>query len=162
MHAAVWQASTALHAVVTVWVQTPVWQASVPLQGLPSSHDAPLASAVCTQPCDGEHATEWQLSTAAQDSGVPWVQTPALQVSLPLHTFASSHELPVSAVCTQPCAGTQAAEWHTSEATQLGAPAWVQTPALQVSAPLQALPSSHELPDSAVWMQPWVGEHAAE
>ena len=83
--------------------------------------------------------------------GIPAVQTPdALQVSAPLHRLPSEQDAPVAFAtgAGQPVAGTQAPTvWQGSAPVQVrGVPA-VQTPdALQVSVPLQRLPSEQDAP----------------
>ena len=48
-----------------------------------------------------------QRFLSSQLRAVPAVQTPNWQVSVPLHTFPSLHEVPVSGVYTQPVVGLQ-------------------------------------------------------
>jgi hypothetical protein len=82
-----------------------------------------------------------------QTSGVPAAQTPAWQVSAPLQRFVSAQDVPLATgVVVQPVAGLQPSVVHTLPSLQtMGVPA-VHTPAWQVSAPLQAFPSLHDVP----------------
>src|SRR2546425_623224 len=81
----------------------------------------------------------------------PGVQVPAWQVSAPLHTFPSLHEVPFgTAVCLQPATGSQVSVVHTSLSSQLSGVPAVQVPALQVSAPLHAFPSLQGLLSGSV------------
>src|SRR3989442_1025728 len=85
---------------------------------------------------------------------VPEVQTPAWQVSAPLHALPSLHEVPfASAVCRQPASGSQVSAVHGLASLQLSAVPARQRPAWHVSAPLHALPSLHEVPfaTAACW-----------
>jgi hypothetical protein len=77
-------------------VQVPLWQVSAPLQTLPSLHDAPFATGVCTQPVLGLHVSMVQTFESLQLSGVPAVQVPLWQVSVPLHTVLSAHAVPLT------------------------------------------------------------------
>jgi hypothetical protein len=88
-----------------------------------------------------------QALESLQLRGVPAVQTPARQVSAPLQTVLSAHVVPLeTAVWTQPVAGLQVSVVHTLLSLQFGGVPAVQVPLWQVSAPLQALLSVHEVP----------------
>jgi len=64
-----------------------------------------------------------------------------------LHTVASAHAVPLAtAACWQPRVGLHESVVHTLPSSQLGAMPGVHTPAWQVSAPLHALPSEHDVP----------------
>jgi hypothetical protein len=67
-----------------------------------------------------------------------------------LHTVASAHDVPLAtAVLTQPDAVLQLSVVHTLASLQLSAAPGVHRPAWHVSAPLQALPSVHDVPSGA-------------
>ncbi len=78
----------------------------------------------------------------------PPAQAPAWQVSEPLHRSASVHEVPsTSAVCKTPAVGSQLSRVHgLPSLTTGGAPVWHWPAALQLSEPLQALPSEQLVP----------------
>jgi hypothetical protein len=108
-------------------VQVPDWQLSAPLQTLPSRHAVPLAAFVFW------HAPELQASIV---HALPSLQSPATeQVWQPL-----------IGVCRQPLTGLQLSVVHAFESLQLGAVPAAQLPDWQVSTPLHALPSAHEVP----------------
>src|SRR5437899_783008 len=78
----------------------PAWHVSAPLHTFPSLHEIPFATAACWQPCTGSHVSVVQGLLSLQLRGAPAVHTPARQVSAPLHTLPSLHEVPfVSGVC---------------------------------------------------------------
>src|SRR5947209_4738204 len=74
--------------------QVPPWQVSRPLHALLSAHAVPFATGVCWQPLSGLHASTVHGFASSQRSGVPAVQVPPWQVSAPLHTVASAHDVP--------------------------------------------------------------------
>ena len=84
-------------------------------------------------------------------TGMPALHVPLpSQASLPLQALPSPHDVPAGAGGFEqaPVDGLHVpARWQASEALQVtGVPAW-QTPlALQVSLPLQRLPSLHDVP----------------
>src|SRR5450631_446726 len=101
----------------------PVRSCSQPLAPLPSQFPKPLA----------------QL-------GEP--QTPPVQIPAPL---SKAQEVPSGAAAVwQPLSGSQTPTEQGPVLPQDGAAPGVQTPAWQVSAPLQALPSEQEVPSGAV------------
>src|SRR5438034_963874 len=114
-------------------VHTPPWQASSPVQALPSSQGVASATAIPM------HTPLWQVSPLVQalpsshgvlsGSGVP-AQTPSWQVSLLVQEFSSSHAAPSSSAALP-----------------------TQVPFWQVSAAVQALPSSHAAPVLGVTVQ---------
>src|SRR5437899_12976107 len=86
-----------------------------------------------------------------QLSAVPAAHVPAWHVSAPLHTFPSLHEVPLAtAVCWQPCTGSHVSVVQGLLSLQLGGVPGVQTPAWEVSGPLQAVASLEEVPVAAV------------
>jgi len=137
-------------------VQNPLWQVSLPLHTLPSLQEVPFSTGVFWQPKTGSQVSVVHTLLSLQLSGVPAVQRPAWQVSLPLHTLPSLQEVPFStAVLVQPLTGLQPSVVHTLPSLQLSAVPAVQVPAWQVSLPLHTLPSGHAVPFStAVWVQP--------
>src|SRR5436190_1737894 len=114
-------------------VHTPPWQASSPVQALPSSQGVASVTAIPM------HTPLWQVSPLVQalpsshgvlsGSGVP-AQTPPWQVSLLVQEFSSSHAAPSSSAALP-----------------------TQVPFWQVSAAVQALPSSHAAPVLGVTVQ---------
>src|SRR5213596_1108687 len=114
-------------------MHTPPWQASSPVQALPSSQVVPSRTVVPM------HTPLWQVSPLVQalpsshgvlsGSGVP-AQTPSWQVSLLVQEFSSSHAAPSSSAALP-----------------------TQVPFWQVSAAVQALPSSQLVPVSGVTVQ---------
>src|SRR5438132_1466888 len=90
---------------------------------------------------------------------VPAVQTPAWQVSAPLHAFPSLHDLPfASAVCWHPATGSQVSVVHGLLSLQLSGVPAAQTPAWHVSAPLHTFPSLHGVPfTTGTFLQPATG-----
>src|SRR5205809_426559 len=114
-------------------MHTPPWQASSPVQALPSSQVVPSRTVVPM------HTPLWQVSPLVQalpsshgvlsGSGVP-AQTPSWQVSLLVQEFSSSHAAPSSSAALP-----------------------TQVPFWQVSAAVQALPSSHAAPVLGVTVQ---------
>src|SRR5438094_918288 len=114
-------------------VHTPPWQASSPVQALPSSQGVASVTAIPM------HTPLSQVSPLVQalpsshgvlsGSGVP-AQTPAWQVSLLVQEFSSSHAAPSSSAALP-----------------------TQVPFWQVSAAVQALPSSHAAPVLGVTVQ---------
>jgi hypothetical protein len=82
-------------------------------------------------------------------TGVPGVHEPVWQVSEPLHWSPSEQGAPSGFVGLVHCpveASQVPASWHASIALQVTGAPGLQEPAWQVSEPLQALPSPHEVP----------------
>jgi hypothetical protein len=77
-------------------VHTPAWQLSTPLQALPSLHVVPLATTTDWQPAMASQESLVQGFESLQLSAVPAVQVPLWQVSVPLQTLASAHEVPLA------------------------------------------------------------------
>ena len=74
-----------------------------------------------------------QKLLSLQLSGVPGAQTPAWQVSAPLQTVESAHEVPFgTGACWQPSTGSQLSAVHELLSLQLGAVPGTQAPAWQV------------------------------
>jgi hypothetical protein len=78
-----------------------------------------------------------------------------------LQTFVSAHGVPlVTGVELQPVSGLHVSVVHAFESLQLSAVPAVQVPLWQTSAPLQALPSVHDVPlATAEFTQPVVALH---
>jgi len=141
-------------------VHTPLWQVSVWVQALPSSQVLSLAFAGFEHvPVAGSQVPAvWHWSEAVQTTALP-VHTPLWQVSVCVHALPSLQVLPLAFAGFEhvPVAGSQVpAVWHWSEAAQATGLLPVQTPLLQVSVCVQALPSSQGAVLS-VWTQPLVG-----
>jgi hypothetical protein len=74
--------------------QTPPWHVSAPLQTLTSGHGVPFATAACWQPLTALHVSFVQGFASSQETGVPGVQMPDVQVSSPLQTSPSEQVVP--------------------------------------------------------------------
>src|SRR5882672_8906279 len=98
-----------------------------------------------------------------QLSGVPAVHTPVWQVSAPLHTVPSAHEVPLeTAACWQPESGRHESTVHAFASLQSSGVPAAQVPPWQVSRPLHALLSAHAVPlATGVCWQPLNGLHAS-
>jgi hypothetical protein len=128
-------------------VQTPAWQVSAPSQASPSLHEVPLSTGVCVQPNTVSQPSVVQGLLSLQLSGVPVVHTPLWQVSPPLQTFVSLHDVPLSTgVFTQPEEVLQESVVQTLPSLQLRAVPAVHVPLWQVSSPLQGLLSAQVVP----------------
>src|SRR5205814_1702021 len=129
------------------------------LHTLPSLHEVPLTTAGCRQPVTGSQVSVVHGLLSLQVRDAPAVQRPDRQVSAPLHTFPALHEVPLgTAVCRQPATGSQVSAVQGLLSLQLRPPPAVHTPAWQVSTPLHASPSLHEVPfGSAVCWHPATG-----
>jgi uncharacterized membrane protein len=112
-----------------------------------SLHDVPFTTGVCWQPSVALQVSMVHGFTSSQSSGVPLVQTPAWQVSMPLQTSPSVHDVPfVTGVFWQPIIGSQVSAVQTFPSSQASGVPAVQTPAWQLSTPLQTSPSEHVVP----------------
>src|SRR5262245_23287943 len=112
-----------LHARGVPGVQVPLWQVSRPLQTVPSSQDDPSTLAVYLQPVLGSQLSVVHGLPSEHWSGSPPAQNPFRQVSRPLQTLASAHDVPL---------GSGVPGLHF----------WFR----QLSMPLQMLPSSQAVP----------------
>jgi hypothetical protein len=102
---------------------------------------------VFVHPLTALQASVVQALPSLQLRGVPAVHTPSWQVSAPSHASPSEQEVPLAtAVCWQPKVELQVSLVHTLLSLQLRAVPAVQVPFWQVSAPLQTLPSVHDVP----------------
>jgi hypothetical protein len=138
--------------VTTVLAQTPVLHTST-VQGLLSlqspftTHAAQPEMGVCWQPLTALQLSVVHAFESLQLSAVPAAQTPAWQVSAPLHTVPSAHDVPFATpVCWQPKVGSHVSVVQTFESLQLRAVPAAQTPLWQVSAPLQTFASAQDVP----------------
>jgi len=110
-------------------VQAPLWQVSLPLQTLPSLQEVPFNTGVLTQPASGLQLSVVQTLLSLQLSAVPAAQVPLWQVSLPLQTLPSPHEVPLATgVFTQPATGLQLSEVHALPSLQSSGVPAVHTP----------------------------------
>jgi hypothetical protein len=145
-------------AVQTTWfepVHTPLWHESLCVQAFPSLQVVPsLAFGFEHAPVPGSQVpAAWHWSLAEQTVAVPGVQTPDWQVSPVVHALPSLHVVPSSAFGFEhaPVPGSQTpATWHWSLAEQTVAVPGVHTPDWQVSPVVHALPSSQDVPSSAL------------
>ena len=138
-------------------VQVPDWHVSVCVHELPSVQPVPSFAAGFEQtPVPGLHVpATWHWSSAVQVTGFAPVQIPAWQVSVWVQELPSVHDVPLFAGGFEhtPVLGLHVpATWHWSSAVQVtpaqrSVPA--QTPAVQTSLVVLALPSSHVVPSDA-------------
>jgi hypothetical protein len=144
-------------------VHTPLWHVSLPLHTVPSAHELPFATAVFWQPVTGLQLSVVQTLPSLQLSGVPAVHVPFWQVSTPLHTVPSAHDVPfATAAFWQPLAALQESMVHGLPSLQLSGVPVVQVPFRQVSAPLHTVPSAHDVPFvTAVCWQPRTGSQVS-
>jgi hypothetical protein len=140
-------------------VQVPDWHVSSPLQTVLSAHDVPFGNGLVVQPKTGSQPSVVHGLPSLQVSGVPGVQVPAWQVSLPLHRLPSVHDVPLgTAGCWHPLTGWQLSAVHALPSLQTSGAPLAQEPLWHVSSPLQTLPSLHDEPlDNAVCWQPPTG-----
>jgi hypothetical protein len=91
-----------------------------------------------------------------QSSAIPALQVPAWQVSAPLQALPSAHDVPfATAGYWQPDAGLQVSLVHGLPSVQTSGVPAPHVPPWQVSAPLHAFPSPHDVPfDSGVYTHP--------
>jgi hypothetical protein len=140
-------------------------QTSAPLQASPSEQEAPGVTGAWVQPSTASHASTVQGFPSSQAGGVPVTQAPApLQASAPLQALPSEQEAPAATgAWVQPSAASQASAVHGLPSPQAGGVPVTQAPAaLQVSAPLQALPSEQEVPAATgAWVQPSTASQAS-
>jgi len=142
-------------------VQVPPWQLSAPLHRLPSRHAVPFVTAEFTQPVVVLQLSVVQTLLSLQLSAVPAVQVPFWQVSAPLQTLLSLHDVPFrTGLCVQPKTGSQASVVHGLLSLQLRVVPGLQVPLWQVSAPLHTVLSAHDVPlGRAELAQPVTGLH---
>jgi hypothetical protein len=128
-------------------VHMPPWQVSLPLHRSVSAHGVPLGAGGVVQPNMGSQPSAVHGAPSLQASGVPAVHTALWQVSPPLQTLPSLHEVPFrTGALAQPVAGAQLSVVHGLPSLQIGTAPGVQLPPWHVSLPLQKLVSAHEEP----------------
>src|SRR5439155_978749 len=111
-------------------VQTPDWHVSAPLHRFPSGHGVPSGATPCWQPAMGSQVSTVHGFPSLQLSARPCVQLPFWQVSLPLHTLPSLHDVPFgTAVCLQPATGSHVSVVHAFASSHFSGVPAVQTPA---------------------------------
>src|SRR6267143_559881 len=159
--ASVVQALLSLQTSGVPGAQRPCSQVSLPLQALPSEQEVPSATGVWTQPL-GPQESVVQGLLSSQLGGVPGVQAPARQISAPLQASPSEQEVPsATGVWAQPL-GPQESAVQGFWSSQLRVVPGVQAPALQISSPLQTLPSEQEVPSATgLVKQPVAGSQAS-
>jgi hypothetical protein len=120
------------------------------VQGLPSSHPPvhdphdPLDT--CWQPSNESQESCVQELPSSQSSGVPGWQVPPEQVSFPLQTLPSLHDVPsCTAACWQPATASHESTVQGLLSSQLsaGVTVWQLPSVPQASTPLQTLWSLH-------------------
>ena len=135
--------------------QVPPAQASGVVHGFPSSQDAVLF--MCTHPVAELHESFVQTSPSSQSGGAPPTHAPAEQVSPVVQASPSSQDAVLS-TCMQPVAGSQESSVQTFPSLQFGGGPPTHAPAAQVSAVVQASPSSQAAALFAC-TQPVAGSH---
>src|SRR5213078_1100079 len=137
-------------------MHTPPWQASSPVQTLPSSQGVASVTAIPM------HTPPWQVSLLVQafssshaapstSAALP-TQVPFWQVSAAVQALPSSHAAPVLGVTVQLAVPLQVRVLHWSEVQVIAVPThW--PPPVQVSLKVQALLSSHAAPVLGVTVQ---------
>jgi hypothetical protein len=135
-----------------VGVQTPAAQWSPVEQSFPSEHVF-VSTLVWTQPVDGLHESFVHACWSSQLSAVPATQAPLTHLSPTVHAEPSLQASVLSFVNTQPLVGLQLSAVHGLPSLQESGVPGVHTVPLQVSAPLQTLPSEQPVPGvTAVWL----------
>jgi hypothetical protein len=128
-------------------MQVPLWHVSSPLQTLPSVQDEPLRSGAFRHPLTALQLSAVQTLASLQSSGVPAVQTALWQVSAPLQTVLSAHEVPSArTVFWHPAMGSQLSVVQALPSLHVGGGPAVQMPLWQVSSPSQTSPSLQDEP----------------
>ena len=133
-------------------VHAPPEQVSPVVHALPSLHG--LVLLVCTQPVDGSQESSVQPLLSSQFGGGPPMQMPFEHVSFVVHALPSSHDA-VLLVCTHPDEGSHESSVQPLLSLQFGGVLPVQTPAVQTSTVVQALPSLHVVPLGLFGFEHW-------
>ena len=138
-----WQVSAPLHRLpsghavpfeTTALLHTPAAQVSVvhgfeSLQSALMLHELQDGMGACWQPLTALHVSVVHALLSLQLSAVPAAHVPFWQLSAPLQTFASVHEVPFStAVAVQPKAGLQPSVVHTLPSSHVSAVPAVHVP----------------------------------
>ena len=113
-------------------------------------------------PVAGSQLSAVHAFPSSQLSGVPAVHVPAWQVSSPLQTLPSEHDVPLATgVWMHPVAGSQLSAVHAFPWSQLSGVPWHAPEPVQASPPVQAFPSLHAAPTLAVCTQPLTGSQVS-
>ena len=124
-----------------------------------ASEHAFVSSLTWPHPAAGSHVSSVQGLASVQSAGISPVQVPKKQLSPSVHAFPSSQGT-VFPRLTHPTAGSHASSVHTFPSSQSGAGPPAHRPPAQVSAVVQALPSSHA-PVLFAWVHPVAGSQAS-
>ena len=142
------QEFSSLQTTPTPGWQLPLTQTSFLVHALPSLQLPELLA--CLQPPVGSQLSLVHKLLSSQLTAPPPLQTPFLQTSgltsVPVHTLPSLHTSPLRPIHTQPLAGSQLSLVHGLLSSQLRLLPPVQTPLVQTSPLVQALPSLHGVP----------------
>ena len=158
-----WQSSGGGQTMGLPPVHAPVWQLSIAVQALPSSHEAPSDTAgPGSQIPEAGLQVEgsWHTAGGGQTTGDPPAQLPVWQLSIAVQALPSSHEAPSDTAgpgSQIPEAGLQVeGSWHTAGGGQTTGDPPAQLPVWQLSIAVQALPSSQGVPSgfSGAFSQP--------
>ena len=152
-HTSLVQPLLSSHAFGLEPLHAPPLQTSLVVHTLPSSQAAP-AFALCAQPLFLSQLSVVQGSPSPQANFAPDLQLPDAHASLAVQASPSEHLAPVNALCQQPLAALQPSVVQGLPSSQLGPPLPLQTPDLQASLLVHALPSLQLVPLSAAWLQP--------
>src|SRR5437667_352120 len=120
-------------------VHAPAWQVSVRVQALPSSHAAVFGA--WTQPVAAVQESSVHGLPSSQFGGGPPTHLPPAHVSPVVQALPSSQRA-AFALFTQPVVALQTSSVQAFPSSQLGAGPPTQRPPVQVSAVVQAFPSS--------------------
>jgi hypothetical protein len=146
-----WQASLAVHSMMSDPTHTPLRHASVRVQTFPSLHAAPSGFAGFEQPpvAGSQIPATWQASLGVHVTGFDPVHTPLWQVSVRVHAFPSSQAapFPFGGLEQRPVAGAHIpATWQASLGVHVTGLDPVHTPPWQVSVWVHPFPSLQAAP----------------
>jgi hypothetical protein len=129
--------------------QTPAEHWSLTVHPLPSEHEVPFATGICTGSPDASHESVVHGFPSSILGPVPATQVPvALQVSVPLHALPSEHDVPVATgVWNTPVALHPSVVHGLPSDVCTGAPP--HAPDVHWSLVVHASPSEHEVPSAA-------------
>jgi hypothetical protein len=149
---ATWHGSEAVQTTGFDPTHAPAWQVFVWKQGFVPVHAVPSALAGLEHvPVAGlQTPATWHWSDAAHTTGFVPTHAPALQASLVVQAFPSSHVVPSGAATSPqvPFCGLHTPTWHGSGDGQLLGFAPTHAPAWQVSDWVQASLSLHAVPSA--------------
>src|SRR5262249_29228292 len=148
--------------------QTPAVHDSPRVHGSPSSHAVPSRTVLLTQPRVGSQVASWQGSVAGAQTRGSLLHCPASQRSLVVQASASAQSASISQQPVRP-SWRQRLSFSTHPSVVQGFPSSqtavvgaAHLPAVQVSSPLQKVPSLQLVPSATlVWTQPTPGTHAS-